>query len=170
MSDELFLHRYQRAGAYHCPERLSHAAQKAICAIDNSFISLLMEVEFFSLLAKKTQGDFDETKARDILMLFQAHLKEGCFQILTPASAHYLKARAWQDFSKKKSRTGDVRQIWGKRSNKSPNCLQTSEKTSHRKMLSIKLRIMIRHSIKNKNDKNQLALKNFNPPMSVSNK
>lgn len=81
-------------GAYYCPEALSAKAQDAVCKIDHPVISLLTEVEFFSLIAKKKRmRDFGETKARTILMQFQAHVDEGYYHKLLPMSDSYLRAR-----------------------------------------------------------------------------
>lgn len=81
-------------GAYYCPEALSAVAQKALCETDHPVISLLTEVEFFSLVARKNRTrDFGEAKARKILMEFQAHVDEGYYQKLLPGPEHYLRAR-----------------------------------------------------------------------------
>ena len=81
-------------GAYYCPEALSAKTQDTICRIDGPVISLITEVEFFSLIAKKKRiRDFSETKARTILMQFQAHVDEGYYHKLLPMSDNYLKAR-----------------------------------------------------------------------------
>lgn len=81
-------------GAYYCPEALSEKAQDTVCKIDHPVISLLTEVEFFALIAKKKRmRDFGETKARTILMQFQAHVDEGYYRKLLPMSDNYLKAR-----------------------------------------------------------------------------
>lgn len=81
-------------GAYYCPEALSAKAQDAVCKIDHPVISLLTEIEFFSLIAKKKRmRDFGETKARTILMQFQAHVDERYYHKLLPMSDSYLRAR-----------------------------------------------------------------------------
>lgn len=81
-------------GAYYCPEALSAKAQDALRKIELPVISLLTEVEFFSLIAKKKRTrDFGETNARAILMRFQAHVDEGYYHRLLPVSDHYLEAR-----------------------------------------------------------------------------
>ena len=81
-------------GAYYCPEPLSEVAQAFLIDIDTPVISLLTEVEFFSLVAKKKRvHDFSANKARMILMEFQSHLETGYFRKIVPEPQHYLYAR-----------------------------------------------------------------------------
>lgn len=96
-------------GAYYCPEALSAKAQDIVCKIDRPVISLLTEVEFFSLIAKKRRmRDFGETKARTLLMQFQAHVDEGYYYRLLPESDNYLKARDMIAGFKASLRTSDA--------------------------------------------------------------
>ncbi len=81
-------------GAYYCPEPLSLKADKVMQAITNPVISLLTEVEFFSLVAKKRrQRDFSEAKARKIQDEFLAHTANRYYRRIAISVDHYLKAR-----------------------------------------------------------------------------
>lgn len=81
-------------GAYYCPEPLSLKADKAMQAITHPVISVLTEVELFSLVAKKRrQRDFSEAKARKIQNKFLAHAADGYYRRIAISVDHYLKAR-----------------------------------------------------------------------------
>ena len=81
-------------GAYYCPEPLSLKADKVMQAIANPVISMLTEVEFFSLVAKKRrQRDFSEAKAKKIQDEFLAHTANGYYRRVAMTVDHYLKAR-----------------------------------------------------------------------------
>jgi predicted nucleic acid-binding protein len=81
-------------GAYYCPEPLSATAEAALRAVDKPVVSLLTEVEFFALIAKKKRhGDFSETKARKILGEFATHLTGGYYRKMALNADHYLRAR-----------------------------------------------------------------------------
>lgn len=80
-------------GAYYCPEPLSESAEDFLQSVEIPAISLVTEVEFFSLIAKKKRmKDFGESKARKILMEFQSHLQERLYQKIIPLPDHYCKA------------------------------------------------------------------------------
>ena len=96
-------------GAYYCPEPLSLKADKIMQAIANPVISLLTEVEFFSLVAKKRrQRDFSEAKARKIHGEFLAHTTNGYYRRVAISVDHYLKARDMITQLKTTLRTLDV--------------------------------------------------------------
>lgn len=81
-------------GAYYCPEPLSHKAEEYLRKVAAPVISLITEVEFFSLVAKKKRvGDFGEAKVREIWMEFQSHLENRFYRMLVPAFDHYMEAR-----------------------------------------------------------------------------
>ncbi len=81
-------------GAYYCPEPLSKVAQDFLRQVEVPVISLLTEVELFSLVAKKKRvGDFGERKARMILAEFQSHLESGYYRKTVPSHVHYKRAR-----------------------------------------------------------------------------
>lgn len=81
-------------GAYYCPEPLSEAAQKFLRSVDQPVISMLTEVEIFSLVAKKKRmREFGESKARKILMEFQSHIDSGYYRMIVPIAEHYHLAR-----------------------------------------------------------------------------
>ena len=96
-------------GAYYCPEPLSLKADKIMQAIANPVISLLTEVEFFSLVAKKRrQRDFSDAKARKIHGEFLAHTTNGYYRRVAISVDHYLKARDMIGQLKTTLRTLDV--------------------------------------------------------------
>ncbi len=81
-------------GAYYCPEALSLKADKVMQDIAHPVISLLTEVEFFSLVAKKRrQRDFSDAKAKKIQDEFLAHMANGYYGRVAIPVGHYLKAR-----------------------------------------------------------------------------
>jgi uncharacterized protein len=81
-------------GAYYCPEPLSPVAQSFLLGVDEPVISLLTEVEVFSVVAKKKRsGDFGESKARKVLLEFQSHLEAGHYRKIIPVLEHYLRAK-----------------------------------------------------------------------------
>ena len=81
-------------GAYYCPEPLSAAAEKALRRIDDPVISSLTEVEFYSLVAKKYRlNELSESKARQALEAFTAHVADGYYRRLMLAGDHYASAR-----------------------------------------------------------------------------
>ncbi len=81
-------------GAYYCPEPLSVQSEAYLQKVEAPVISLLTEVEFFSLVSKKRRiGDFGVSKARKILMEFQSHMESGFFRIIVPTFEHFMAAR-----------------------------------------------------------------------------
>lgn len=82
--------------AYYCPEALSAKAEKAILRSDQPAISLLVEVEFHSAVAKKRrEGALSQADATRIVTRFRLHIDEGCYERLPIDAAHYEVARDW---------------------------------------------------------------------------
>src|SRR5271165_7184483 len=81
-------------GAYYCPEPLSEAAEDALRRIDAPVISILSEVEFCSLVAKKRRlKELNQRQAKEILDLFATHIAEGFYRRMVLTAEHYLNAR-----------------------------------------------------------------------------
>lgn len=81
-------------GAYYCPEVLSAAAEEALRRIEAPVISILSELEFCSLIAKKLRlRELNASQARKILDLFADHVAEGFYRRMSLTAEHYLKAR-----------------------------------------------------------------------------
>lgn len=81
-------------GAYYCPEDLSAAAETALRAIRTPVISLLSEVEFSSLMARKRHlKEINERQAQAILDLFSAHVADGAYRRIAATTEHFLNAR-----------------------------------------------------------------------------
>jgi uncharacterized protein len=82
--------------AYYCPEAMSEKAEKAILRCDTPAISLLVEVEFFSALARKMrEGGLSEPDATRIGTRFNLHMEDGYYEILPIDATHYEVARDW---------------------------------------------------------------------------
>jgi len=81
-------------GAYYCPEPGSRAAEEALRRVNSPVISVLSEVEFWSLVSKKRRlKELNERQARGVLDLFGNHVAEGFYRRLSLSPEHYLKAR-----------------------------------------------------------------------------
>ena len=81
-------------GAYYCPESGSKAADEALRRIKYPTISVLSEVEFYSLISKNQRlKQLTERQARDVLELFGNHVAEGFYRRLPLSTEHYLRAR-----------------------------------------------------------------------------
>ncbi len=81
-------------GAYYCPEPLSSAAEDALRCIEAPVISILSEVEFCSLIAKKRRlKELNQRQAKEVLDLFATHVSEGFYRRMVLTAEHYLKAR-----------------------------------------------------------------------------
>ena len=81
-------------GAYYCPEALSSAVEDALRRIEAPVISILSELEFCSLIAKKRRlKELNALQARRILDLFGNHVSEGFYRRMSLTGEHYLKAR-----------------------------------------------------------------------------
>jgi predicted nucleic acid-binding protein len=81
-------------GAYYCPEALSGAAEAALQDIEIPVVSILTEVEFCSLVARKHRlNELSEGQAKQVLDLFGTHVAEGFYRRLSIPTEHFLKAR-----------------------------------------------------------------------------
>jgi predicted nucleic acid-binding protein len=81
-------------GAYYCPEALSSAVEEALRHIEAPVISMLSELEFCSLIAKKRRlKELNARQSRRILDLFGNHVSEGFYRRMSLTGEHYLKAR-----------------------------------------------------------------------------
>jgi uncharacterized protein len=81
-------------GAYYCPEALSSAVEEALRKIESPVISMLSELEFCSLIAKKRRlKELNAGQSRRILDLFGNHVSEGFYRRMSLTGEHYLKAR-----------------------------------------------------------------------------
>ena len=81
-------------GAYYCPEPLSAAAETALRDLATPVISMLTEVEFASLIARKRRlREFTERQARSILDLFAEHVAGGLYRRVPLGTEHLLRAR-----------------------------------------------------------------------------
>jgi predicted nucleic acid-binding protein len=91
------------------PEQLSGAAQAFIRRHADLAVSDLVEVEFFSALARRArEGDVSTDDARRVTALFLAHLEDGRFDRLPLERAAYLTARAWLSSLQVVARTLDA--------------------------------------------------------------
>jgi predicted nucleic acid-binding protein len=82
--------------AYYCPEAMSAKAEKAIRRSVLPAISLLVEVEFYSAVARKMrEGALSEDDATRIVTRFRLHIDEGCYKRLPIDGTHYEVARDW---------------------------------------------------------------------------
>jgi len=80
---------------YYLPERLSDQVQDRLLA-DEPAISWLVEVEFFSTLARRVRtGELDRGQAERVKSLFMSHLEEGFYHRLALEAGHFCMARDW---------------------------------------------------------------------------
>ncbi len=81
-------------GAYYCPEPGSRVAEEVVRRIKSPVISVLSEVEFYSLVSKKRRlKELNERHAREVLDLFGSHIAEGFYRRVSLSTDHYFKAR-----------------------------------------------------------------------------
>jgi uncharacterized protein len=81
---------------YYCPEALSGAAERALRRDARPVVSDLVEVEFFSALARKVR--VREMSAADAARTgdrFVHHLQGGLYTRIAVQRRHYEAARAW---------------------------------------------------------------------------
>jgi predicted nucleic acid-binding protein len=82
--------------AYYCPEAMSEKAEEAILSSDLVAISLLVEVEFYSAVARKRrEGELSLADASNIVTRFRLHIDKGCYERLPVDAVHYEVARDW---------------------------------------------------------------------------
>jgi hypothetical protein len=82
--------------AYYCPEATSAKAETAILRSHRPAISSLVEVEFYSAVARKIrEGTLSTTDATRMLTQFNLHVASGCYARLQIEVIHYEMARDW---------------------------------------------------------------------------
>ena len=82
--------------AYYCPEPLSQAAERMIRRDSTPAISDLVEVEFFSTVARKVRArEMSAADARRSGERFTAHLQAGFYGRVALQRRHYETARDW---------------------------------------------------------------------------
>ena len=82
--------------AYYCPEAASAKAEKAILRSSRPAISALVEVEFYSAVARKIrEGTLSTADATLIVTQFGVHVETGCYERLPIEAMHYEMARDW---------------------------------------------------------------------------
>jgi predicted nucleic acid-binding protein len=82
--------------AYYCPETLSRKAQARLGQLDRPTISPLVTMELHSAVAAKARHrELTEADARRILSLFQVHLANDYYRIVSIESREYELARSW---------------------------------------------------------------------------
>ena len=81
---------------YYCPEALSRGAERTIRGDPSPAVSDLVEIEFFSALARKVRvremSQIDATRAGE---RFLDHLQAGFYARIAVQRRHYEAARAW---------------------------------------------------------------------------
>jgi predicted nucleic acid-binding protein len=81
---------------YYCPEALSQAAEQTLRADSRPAVSDLVEVEFFSALARKVRGrEMPKTDAVRAAERFLDHLQAGFYIRIAVQRRHYDTARGW---------------------------------------------------------------------------
>ena len=81
---------------YYCPEALSQAAERTLRSDPHPAVSDLVEVEFFSALARKVR--VREMSAADATRTgeqFLKHLRTGLYERVAVQRQHYEAARSW---------------------------------------------------------------------------
>jgi len=82
--------------AYYCPEPMSAKAEEAILRSEAPAISLLVEVELVSAVARKLrEGSLSQADATRIVTRFRLHIDEGRYERLPIDTEHYEVARDW---------------------------------------------------------------------------
>lgn len=82
--------------AYYCPEPRSAEAERAIRQCDVPAISLLVDVELHSALARKVrEGALSKLDATRVSTEFRLHVENSCYMFLPLDSQHYRLARGW---------------------------------------------------------------------------
>jgi predicted nucleic acid-binding protein len=82
--------------SYYCPEPLSRAAERTLRGDPRPAVSDLVEVEFFSALARKVRvrgmAAADATRTGEQLL---EHLRTGLYLRIAVQRRHYEAARSW---------------------------------------------------------------------------
>jgi predicted nucleic acid-binding protein len=81
---------------YYCPEALSEAAERTLRGDPNPAVSDLVEVEFFSALARKVRArELSAADATRTAGQFLGHLQTGLYTRIAVQRRHYEAARGW---------------------------------------------------------------------------
>jgi hypothetical protein len=81
---------------YYCPETLSEAAERALRGDPSPAVSDLVEIEFFSALAKRVRArEISAGDARRTGEEFLSHLQGGLYRRIAIQRRHYEVARGW---------------------------------------------------------------------------
>ena len=95
--------------AYYCPEPLSNKVQKALGELSEPTISPLVELELHSALATKVRSrEMDAASAGQIASMFQVHLADGRYRMVSIGVREYTLARNWLSTFKSPLRTLDA--------------------------------------------------------------
>ncbi len=82
--------------AYYCPEPFTGIAERFLMDIDKPIISVLVEIELFSALARKLRNkEMDRSAANRIAAKFLSHIEGQYFTCLPVGTNHYSLAREW---------------------------------------------------------------------------
>lgn len=82
--------------AYYSPEALSVKAEQLLRKALPPLISRLAEVEFASAVSRKIRDrELAEPAGHKILNLFQYHVTQGFYHVLTVEGHHFEQAREW---------------------------------------------------------------------------
>lgn len=82
--------------AYYCPETLSAKAEQAILRAGRTAISLLVDVELASAVARKRrEGVLDKTDVARIVGQFNLHVADGCYVRFPVEVSHFDLAKRW---------------------------------------------------------------------------
>jgi predicted nucleic acid-binding protein len=80
--------------AYYCPESLSNKTEDLLQKIEEPVISLLTEVEFFSVISKKIRKkELNKKIAESIITNYTKHLNDGYYQKISLSTTHFINAR-----------------------------------------------------------------------------
>jgi hypothetical protein len=81
---------------YYCPDALSQAAERTLRGDPRAAVSDLVEVEFFSALARKVRArEMSAAAASRTGERFLDHLQAGLYARLAVQRRHYEAARGW---------------------------------------------------------------------------
>lgn len=82
--------------AYYIPEHRTKDAEKALAKAENPFISPLVEIELYCVIARKVRSHvLDASVAKRIHSQFQLHIADGVLRMVDIGTAEYALARDW---------------------------------------------------------------------------
>jgi predicted nucleic acid-binding protein len=82
--------------AYYCPETLSERVDQIVEELQQPVISLLVEVELHSALARKVrEGNLSRENGIDIRSQFQSHIQQRLYRKVPVETEHFRTARDW---------------------------------------------------------------------------